>query len=335
MVSGGGAFWSALSSIDHPHLQDLADQLRRTVVFDKAPSTIKAYLMAFRRWSKWASAFHLPSFPARPQDLALYLLHLAQTSASHSSTSQASAALHWLHQKADTPDPTRHPVVTQLRSALVRLYSRPVQRRNPLTSVQFRQIITCLASSDASLEDLQTAAMFVMGFCGFMRWDDMSGLRSQDFSFSESHVTVQFLKRKNFQLRDCDRLVIARSPEDGDLCPVRVLERFLVAGKHTPADPILRRVTTCRRKQDYLRGAMSYRRARELVSQTLSRVGISPEGFGTHSLRAGGATAAARAHVPDRLIQRHGGWLCPESKDKYINDSLNDALSVSRAVLRY
>ena len=204
------------------------------------PSTIKAYLMSFRRWSKWASAFHLPSFPARPQDLALYLLHLAQTSASHSSTSQASATLHWLHQKADTPDPTRHPVVTQLRSALVRLYSRPVQRRNPLTPVQFRQIITCLASSDASLEDLQTAAMFVMGFCGFMRWDDMSGLRSQDFSFSESHVTVQFLKRKNFQLRDCDQLEIARSPEDGDLCPVRVLERFMVAGKHAPADPILR-----------------------------------------------------------------------------------------------
>ena len=79
---------------------------------------------------------------------------------------------------------------------------------------------------------------------------------------------------------------------------------------------------------------MSYRRARELGSQALSRVGISPEGFGTHSLRTGGVTAAARAHVPGRLIQRHGGWLCPESKDKYINDSLIDALSVSRAVLR-
>ena len=142
--------------------------------------------MAFRRWSKWASAFYLPSFPARPQDLALCLLHLAQTSASHSSTSQASVALHWLHQKADTPDPTRHPIVTQLRSALVKLYSRPVQRRSPLTPVQFRQIITCLASSDASLEDLQTAAMFVMAFFGFMRWDGMSGLCSQDFSFSES-----------------------------------------------------------------------------------------------------------------------------------------------------
>ena len=70
------------------------------------------------------------------------------------------------------------------------------------------------------------------------------------------------------------------------------------------------------------------------MSQTLSRVGVSPEAFGMHSLRAGGATAAARAHIPDRLIQRHGGWLCHESKDKYINDSLNDALSVSHAVLR-
>ena len=334
MVSGGGAFWSALPSIDHVHLQVLADQLRRTVVFDKAPSTVKVYLMAFCRWSKWASAFHLPSFPAWPHDLALYLLHLAQTSVLHSSTSQASAALHWLKQKADTLDPTRHPLFTKLRLALVRLYSRPVQRCNPLTPVQFQQTITCLASSDASLEDLQTAAMFVMGFCGFMRWDNMSGLRSQDFSFSESHITVQFLKRKNFQLRDCNQLVIARSPEDGDLCSVRVLERFLVAGKHAPADPILLRVTICRRKPDYLRGAMSYHWARELVSQTLSPVDISPERFGTHSLRAGGATAAALAHVPDRLIQRPGGWLCPESKDKYINDSLNDALSVSRAVLR-
>ena len=144
MVSGGGAFWSALSSINHPHLKGLADHLCRTVVFDKAPSTIKAYLRAFRRWSKWASAFYLPSFPARPQDLALCLLHLAQTSASHSSTSQASVALHWLHQKAGTPDPTRHPVVTQLRSALVRLYSRPVQRRSPLSPIPANYYVPCL-----------------------------------------------------------------------------------------------------------------------------------------------------------------------------------------------
>ena len=33
---------------------------------------------------------------------------------------------------------------------------------------------------------------------------------------------------------------------------------------------------------------------------------ISP--FDTHSLRAGGASAAANAGVPERLFQRHGRW---------------------------
>ena len=30
--------------------------------------------------------------------------------------------------------------------------------------------------------------------------------------------------------------------------------------------------------------------------------------IGTHSLRSGGATAAANAGVPDRLFKRHGRW---------------------------
>ena len=39
---------------------------------------------------------------------------------------------------------------------------------------------------------------------------------------------------------------------------------------------------------------------------------------GTHSFRAGGATAAARAGVPDRLFQRHGRWKSEASKNMYI-----------------
>ena len=56
--------------------------------------------------------------------------------------------------------------------------------------------------------------------------------------------------------------------------------------------------------------------------------------YGTHSLRSSGTTAAARAHVAERLIQRHGGWKSASSKNCYISDSLEDALSVSRAVLQ-
>ena len=34
-----------------------------------------------------------------------------------------------------------------------------------------------------------------------------------------------------------------------------------------------------------------------------------------HSLRAGGATAAANAGVPDRLFKRHGRWKSESAKE--------------------
>ena len=54
--------------------------------------------------------------------------------------------------------------------------------------------------------------------------------------------------------------------------------------------------------------------------------------IGTHSLRGGGATAAANAGVPDRLFKRHGRWASESAKDGYVQDSLSSRLSVSKAL---
>lgn len=51
--------------------------------------------------------------------------------------------------------------------------------------------------------------------------------------------------------------------------------------------------------------------------------------IGTHSLRSGGATAAANAGVPDRLFKRHGRWASESAKDGYVQDSLSSRLSLS------
>ena len=54
---------------------------------------------------------------------------------------------------------------------------------------------------------------------------------------------------------------------------------------------------------------------------------LSP--FDTHSLRAGGASAAANAGVPDGLFQRHGRWKSI-SADGYVGEILISRLSVSK-----
>eukprot|EP00731_Ephydatia_muelleri_P026444 Em0018g544a len=50
------------------------------------------------------------------------------------------------------------------------------------------------------------------------------------------------------------------------------------------------------------------------------------------SLRAGGATAAANAGVPDRLFKRHGCWRSESAKDGYVKDSVERRLSVSKSL---
>ena len=54
--------------------------------------------------------------------------------------------------------------------------------------------------------------------------------------------------------------------------------------------------------------------------------------FGLHSLRSGGASAAAAAGVEDRLFKKHGRWKSDTAKDGYVKESLKDRLSVTNNI---
>ena len=74
---------------------------------------------------------------------------------------------------------------------------------------------------------------------------------------------------------------------------------------------------------------LSYTRTREIVSDGFKSMGLQKEKFGLHSLRAGGATAAANNGIHDRLFKRHGPWRSETAKDGYVKDSIEKLLSVS------
>ena len=79
-------------------------------------------------------------------------------------------------------------------------------------------------------------------------------------------------------------------------------------------------------------GSLSYTRLRELFLNKMAALGFDPKLFGLHSLRAGGASAAASAGIPDRLFKRHGRWRSESAKDGYIKDSVSALMSVSRSL---
>ena len=82
-------------------------------------------------------------------------------------------------------------------------------------------------------------------------------------------------------------------------------------------------------------GQLSYSTLRELFKRKLAELGYPAVEFGLHSLRAGGATTAANAGVPDHLFKRHGRWRSENAKDGYVEDSVDKWLSVSRSISLY
>ena len=77
----------------------------------------------------------------------------------------------------------------------------------------------------------------------------------------------------------------------------------------------------------YKNKKISYTAARENILKRLKSVEPNLN-LGLHSLRSGGASAAARSDVNERCIKRHGRWKSDLSKDGYIADTFEKRLSV-------
>ena len=116
-------------------------------------------------------------------------------------------------------------------------------------------------------------------------------------------------------------------------CPYNLLNRYIQAAGIDFSSSLMffRSLHFVKSNASYtLRSTgISYTRTREVVLHAFSQLGYSTKLFGLHSLRSGGATAAANAGVNDRLFKRHGRWRSDKAKDGYIKDNLEALLSVS------
>ncbi|XP_019621166.1 PREDICTED: uncharacterized protein LOC109467590 [Branchiostoma belcheri] len=181
-----------------------------------------------------------------------------------------------------------------------------------------------------NIDTLQTLCLIVIGFAGFLRWDDLSQLHADDVNFCDGYAALFIEKRKNDQFREGHWACIATTGSTS--CPVTLLKRFLKSSNSSGHIKLFRRVSNHRGNISLRQEPMSYTRAREKVLSMLSTIGLDPTRYGLHSLRSGGASTAAAMGVPDRLIAHHGGWRSTEAREGYILESKSAILGVSRSL---
>ena len=327
--------WKLLDDLEDLELKALASKLPNTVLHSRADSTVRKYLGAFKRWKTWAVTHHLEPIPARPHLLALYLQHLAEQSKSKVAVEEACNALSWIHSCAGLTPPLADLFVKATLEGLQRSLAKPVVKKEPIT-VETLEAIVLDAEGSGTLADLCLATACLLGFSGFLRFSELINLRPCDFKISEEMMIIKIRHSKTDQWRQGDKVLVARTANR--TCPVAVLERYMqVIGMSWDDERFLFRPIQANKKGQTLResGKISYSCLREAFRKKMGDLSLPPEDFGLHSLRAGGATAAANAKVLDRCFKRHGRWKSENAKDGYIKDDIESRLEVSKSLGLY
>ena len=323
--------WEDCFRSTHPELQRLASMVPAVALADRASSTIKKYSGALGRYADWASHYDLPILPVRPADLVLYMMHLLQSAHTVSPIVSAMSAINWAHEKAGFDPVTSSPIVSQVYLGCQRLLATPASKKQPLSPDMVMSLVDQFLTPDVDLDTLQTLTLIVVGFSSFLRWDELHQIRIHQITFTSTHANIFVPRRKNDQLREGHEVLIARSPSE--YCPVSLLSRFIRQGRHSETQFLFGKISRGSQSPDQiLNTPMSYSRALEKVRLLLQGIGQDPARFGLHSLRSGGASAAAVAGVPDRLFKLHGGWRSDAAKDGYVEDSTEHRLLVSQSL---
>ena len=260
----------------------------------------------------------------------LYMQHLSESTESKAAVEEAVHALSWLHGLAGLQPLGGSPLVKATLEGLRRILAKPKVRKEPVTADMLKAMVEA-AGPAPSLTEVRLLAVCLVAFAGFMRCDELIKLKCEDITFNTESMVIRIVSSKTDQYREGSSLVIART---GELtCPVGMMEKYFSMGEleKTPKECVVRGIMVTKDGERLRKsGGLSYTRLRELLLSKISQLGFDPKLFGLHSLRAGGATAAANAGVPDRLFKRHGRWKSESAKDGYIKDSMQKRLKVSK-----
>ena len=110
----------------------------------------------------------------------------------------------------------------------------------------------------------------------------------------------------------------------GQLCALRAMEAYLAAtGDGDATDPLFPTEEGTEMSADTPRGRLK---------KWLQQIGVTnADEYGFHSLRAGAATAAAKAGVSEQHIKLHGNWKS-DAVRAYIRPDMTDRLRASDAL---
>ena len=130
-------FWTNFFSSEF--VTGLQERLKHTVLNSRAESTTLGYHKLFQKWKKKQLAIdilNVPTLPADPFHVALYLQHLAESS-SIAAVNSTFYTINWAHGLAGIPSPTQSKFFISVKEGIVRSLSRGHPSRKEPLDIQY------------------------------------------------------------------------------------------------------------------------------------------------------------------------------------------------------
>lgn len=237
--------------------------------------------------------------------------------ASHAATHKPATLARWTasiakaHRMAGYDSPTTAELVRATMRGIRRTYGSDQRRATPISRAN---LLDMTADFTERPSDLRDKALLLIGFAGAFRRSELVALNYEDIVLVDEGLIITIKRSKADQLGEGRTIGIPYGRPA--LCAVRAY----LAWKATAAEnakPVFRPVD---RHGNISPARLTGDAVCLIIRQHASRIGLEPQAFSGHSLRAGLATSAARAGVPSWKIRSQTGHASDAMLARYIRD---------------
>jgi integrase len=270
-----------------------------------ANSTRIAYDSDLRHFAAWGG-----TLPATPALIASYIAAYAGSLAVATITRRL-ATISKAHQALGEENPCQAALVKATLRGLRRKQGTAQKQAKPLLKDDLFAMLDALGDS---LKDVRDRALLLLGFAGGFRRSELVGLDVTDIEAVRQGIIITLRHSKTDQDGAGRKIGIQHGRTQH--CPVAAVTDWLARSAITQG-AVFCPVTRYGHPQPV---RLSGDAVSEVIRERVAAIGIDPEGYSGHSLRAGFATSAAQAGVSTLKIRTQTGHASDAMLSRYIRD---------------
>ncbi|MGO9148185.1 MAG: site-specific integrase [Acidimicrobiales bacterium] len=292
-------------------MAEIAAEARDYVAASRAENTTRVYRTGWAQFTAWCDEHGVVALPAGSETVACYVADLARV-AKPSTIDARLAAISAAHRAAGHDSPTKEEAVRLVRRGVRRTLGTAQRQVRPVTVPDLRTMLEGLGTDPAGCRD---RSLLLFGFAGALRRSELVGLDVADASEGADGLTVRLQRSKTDQ-EGVGRTIGIPFGSNPVTCPVRAWRAWLEVSGITEGAafrPVDRHghIGTTR---------LSGQAVALVLKRHAVRAGLDPDEVAGHSLRAGLATSAAAAGVPERVIAEQTGHKDTAMLRRYIRE---------------